>query len=381
MAQVFQQALQADPQQSAYQMLLRELQQPQPAPAPMFNPQQVRDRIAQNNQQVNLGLLGQMAGDDGMRSVGGQVFRTALAGRQERVSDRGVTDPLTGETQIDPEYANQQQEQRRGRVLQQALNYESAREREKNEAAAREAEARRAHEYRMAEGAARRAQGARVDAGMNDLKKQLVEAQIEATKGRTAAAVAKAEETQGRAKIAASNANARADMMIGMIDRALGQTGPFTTGMTGNLLARVRGGEAYDLRKTIDTIKANVGFAELQAMREASPTGGALGQVAVRELDMLQATLGSLDADQSEDQLRNTLNQIRGHYDTWRNTVRAAAQGTEDRSLPPGAPGAGPTPVPPQPPGARPGAPGAAPAPAQPGVVTHRLVNGKLVPI
>ena len=37
----------------------------------------------------------------------------------------------------------------------------------------------------------------------------------------------------------------------------------------------------------LDQIKANSGFKELQEMRDASPTGGALGQVSERELDLL----------------------------------------------------------------------------------------------
>jgi len=78
---------------------------------------------------------------------------------------------------------------------------------------------------------------------------------------------------------------------------------------------------AFDLARTVDTIKANIGFEELQKMREASPTGGALGQVAIQELDMLQATLGSLDTAQSEKQLRERLQSVRTHYKNWLKTV------------------------------------------------------------
>ena len=39
----------------------------------------------------------------------------------------------------------------------------------------------------------------------------------------------------------------------------------------------------------IATIKANIGFAELNDMRQASPTGGALGQVSNKEIDFLQS--------------------------------------------------------------------------------------------
>ncbi len=54
-------------------------------------------------------------------------------------------------------------------------------------------------------------------------------------------------------------------------------------------------GNARAIFSAVDTIKANLGFAELKKMRDESPTGGALGQVAVQELEMLQATVAKLD--------------------------------------------------------------------------------------
>lgn len=74
-------------------------------------------------------------------------------------------------------------------------------------------------------------------------------------------------------------------------------------GLGGNLLSAVPGTPAYDLAEKLKTIKANVGFDRLQAMRDASPTGGALGQVTERELAFLQATIGSLEQAQSAEEL------------------------------------------------------------------------------
>ena len=73
------------------------------------------------------------------------------------------------------------------------------------------------------------------------------------------------------------------------------------------------------------TKQANLGFAELQAMRQASPTGGALGQVAVQELDMLQSTLASLNQSQSPEQLRSSLNEVKQHYQNWKSAVEGNA--------------------------------------------------------
>jgi hypothetical protein len=67
-------------------------------------------------------------------------------------------------------------------------------------------------------------------------------------------------------------------------------------------------------------------------MREASPTGGALGQVAVQELNSLQSTLGSLDPNQDEATLRTNLNNIYKHYSNWKNAVQKAQGGQSTRA-------------------------------------------------
>jgi hypothetical protein len=86
------------------------------------------------------------------------------------------------------------------------------------------------------------------------------------------------------------------------------------TGMVGQMLSRIGGTAARDLRGLMDTIKANAGFKELQAMRDSSPTGGALGQVTIRELEMLQAVIGNLEQDQSREQLEDNLRRVKNVY-------------------------------------------------------------------
>ncbi len=49
-------------------------------------------------------------------------------------------------------------------------------------------------------------------------------------------------------------------------------------------------------------------------MREASPTGGALGSVSERELSQLNAALGSISQKQSPEQLKKNLLKIKDHY-------------------------------------------------------------------
>jgi hypothetical protein len=118
---------------------------------------------------------------------------------------------------------------------------------------------------------------------------------------------------------------AQADRVIGKVDQAMQSTGLLSAGPAARVL-NLPGTPARDLQATLETIKANLGFAELQAMRDASPTGGALGAIAVQELTALQATVASLEQTQSPEQLRKSLGQIRGHYTRWKDVVNRARQ-------------------------------------------------------
>jgi len=82
------------------------------------------------------------------------------------------------------------------------------------------------------------------------------------------------------------------------------------------------GSKARNIVNKLDTIKAKLGFEELAKMRAASPTGGALGQVAVRELDFLQAALANLDPYQETSQLKANLKKIQNSYSRWADAVK-----------------------------------------------------------
>lgn len=120
---------------------------------------------------------------------------------------------------------------------------------------------------------------------------------------------------------------------VSAIDKAIDNSNAWTTGVPGKVTGHVPGSAAYDLGQTLLTVKANLGFDKLQAMREASPTGGALGAVAVQELAALQSTVASLDQDQSSQQLRANLRTIKTHYQNW---VEAVEQANKDVAGKPG---------------------------------------------
>jgi hypothetical protein len=121
---------------------------------------------------------------------------------------------------------------------------------------------------------------------------------------------------------------AQARRLVGSVDEALKKVNVGSAGLVGPLIATVPGTPSRDLREDLVSIKANLGFAELAAMRANSPTGGALGSVAVKELEALQSTVASLDQGQSPGQLKAKLEKIKGHYQAWEKTVeQARAQG------------------------------------------------------
>jgi hypothetical protein len=172
-----------------------------------------------------------------------------------------------------------------------------------------------------------------------DTKTALEEAQLRKTEKQIQKIDVEIKEKVDKAKTAKEKEAAlrqgqiqKADIVIGKVDKALDQTGFFTTGATGAVSGKIPGSPAFNLEKTIDTIKANIGFNELQQMRASSPTGGALGQVAVRELEFLQSAISSLDKGQEQSQLRENLEQVKTHYQNWKDTLEGKVPQTKPPS-------------------------------------------------
>jgi hypothetical protein len=113
---------------------------------------------------------------------------------------------------------------------------------------------------------------------------------------------------------AAANRLATASDVSETIDAALTLASPKTTGAAGKALSLLPGTDAFKLSGTLDTIKANIGFDRLQAMRDASPTGGALGQVAVQEINLLQATIAKIDQGLDDKALKSNLTTVKESY-------------------------------------------------------------------
>lgn len=123
------------------------------------------------------------------------------------------------------------------------------------------------------------------------------------------------EQQQGQQQLASTAGNV-VIQDIRRFKNLVSNQGIFTpiTGVIGSIARRVPGSPAADAEQLGLTIRANIGFDRLQQMREASPTGGALGQVSDREIATLQSVLGSLSTSQSDTQLLENLNRLEEIY-------------------------------------------------------------------
>lgn len=118
------------------------------------------------------------------------------------------------------------------------------------------------------------------------------------------------------------------DKLIPQLDEDIASWWPSNkAGFVGSLLSNIAGTEARDFESRLTTIKANIGFDKLQAMRDASPTGGALGQVSEMELRQLNASMGNLENSQSPEQLRENLMAVRAQYIRTIRAIEAQRQG------------------------------------------------------
>lgn len=136
------------------------------------------------------------------------------------------------------------------------------------------------------------------------------------------------------------NMGQRANRVSELVDQVSPRVGNLTAGFIGSKLAKIEGTSALDVSKAIDTIKANIGFDELNTMRRESPTGGALGQVSERELTYLQSVLANLEQSQSPKQLRENLLKVKTEVQNSRQRIQEAFekdfgpnQGTQNQPI------------------------------------------------
>lgn len=115
------------------------------------------------------------------------------------------------------------------------------------------------------------------------------------------------------------------DIMLRTINQIRSIYGGFSpgTGGVGAALSYIPGSDAADVERLTKTLQGNIAFKKLSDMKAASPTGGALGAISERELDLLASSLGSIDPKLSFFLFKQNLDEIE-------NVLSRSKQGIEE---------------------------------------------------
>lgn len=114
------------------------------------------------------------------------------------------------------------------------------------------------------------------------------------------------------------------------------------TGVSG-MFPNFPGGDAADVQGDLDNLRSQVGFSVLQAMRDASKTGGALGAISDKENELLQNNLAPLMKKQSKEKTQQSLQEIIDYVDAAKGRLNSTYQQQYGNVSPQAQqPGAGP---------------------------------------
>lgn len=147
--------------------------------------------------------------------------------------------------------------------------------------------------------------------------------------------IAKIDEGKFKVQSSMKTLDTKTKIVLGEIDKAFKIIGYnpetrkrdfnyVTTGVGGNIAKRANSAsDAASLENRFKTIRGQIGLGELQELRNNSPTGGALGDVSNRDIDMLQSVLGTFTVEQkTQDTIDNLLRLqeiVKGRKDTFNN--------------------------------------------------------------
>ena len=168
------------------------------------------------------------------------------------------------------------------------------------------------------------------DMAMSAREKARLDPRVLASENQLAGDLAIAGATGKAAAGQSPYAKERNTRILQSVDELIDRVNLWTAG-PGSTLSYIPGTDARDFAAELDTLKGNIGFGELTAMREASKTGGALGQVSNIELGMLTSALGGLDPGQSPANLQRQLAKVRGSIERWNAAQSLYGAGGEGR--------------------------------------------------
>lgn len=132
----------------------------------------------------------------------------------------------------------------------------------------------------------------------------------------------------------------QADTLVKNLERL--RDHPGLSGITGLVFGRTPAitAEARSAKADLDNILARGGFAELAAMRQASPTGGALGNISNQEVKYLRDAFGALDPVQDTETFKQKVNDVITQLQSSKRNVREEYDNTYEYRAQRGAAGA-----------------------------------------
>jgi hypothetical protein len=102
-----------------------------------------------------------------------------------------------------------------------------------------------------------------------------------------------------------------ANRALQILEENMARVGPTTAaGGFGAVLQYIPATDAYALNTLLESVKSNISIQELQSMREASPTGGALGQIPVQQQRFLMQLRGTLTPNLPADILSENIKRV-----------------------------------------------------------------------
>lgn len=142
-----------------------------------------------------------------------------------------------------------------------------------------------------------------------------------------------------RARVAAMDQN------MTRLDQAMAEleSDPGLTNITGSIAGRTPNltNQATGAQAKLDSIKSQIFVSALQSMREASKTGGAVGNVSNREGDKLENTLAALGQAQSTEDFKKQLTKARQQLRLSQEIIKNAYDEQYGSMQPKAAPAAG----------------------------------------
>jgi hypothetical protein len=124
------------------------------------------------------------------------------------------------------------------------------------------------------------------------------------------------------------------DRILQSVNDLLPNVNSSTVGIIGKASYKIPGSAAYNFNAQLETLKSNIAFGALTQMREASKTGGALGQVSDREGKLLESSLAALDIGQSPQAFKEQLEKIRQSLERWNAAANGETQPTDNTQRP-----------------------------------------------